>query len=311
MTIFGIDVSSYQYGMSLAGLPGQGYRFVIARASIGAANDGLYRGFADQADAAGLLFAAYHFLLPNDAVNLATQAQVFAAQLDATGQPAGMLDVEPDGPGSRTPSMGDVLGFLAMAREFGAAVRLLYFPRWVWDAAGRPDLSRTGCALVSSNYGANNRDYGSALYPGTGWGGWGGYGGLTPAIGQVGSRGVIDGYDGDVDIDVTELSEVQLEALFTKGVFMPGLSDTQQVDLYNRVVAMTEGTDSQTHTSPVDNVLARWVRLISEGSFTAAAGTEGHGLLQVLDEVKALRGDLANLASKIGSTPSPTTTPTG
>ena len=58
--IFGLDVSSWQDGLYLGGI--DGIDFVIARTTDGTYKDKAYRSHIDDAEKAGMVTAAYHFL---------------------------------------------------------------------------------------------------------------------------------------------------------------------------------------------------------------------------------------------------------
>jgi hypothetical protein len=56
--VFGIDVSHFQHGLSLAAVNAQGYEFVIAKATQGqGVQDADFHTFREEAQSLGLLFA--------------------------------------------------------------------------------------------------------------------------------------------------------------------------------------------------------------------------------------------------------------
>lgn len=211
MTLYGCDVSQYQDGLDLGGLVSQGYSFCWIRASIGAQEDPTFLKFLWSAQSRGMLAAGYHFLVPSVSVALENQAHLFASVLAGT---PGILDVEPNGQGAAVPTYSEVINFLQWARAYGADIRGLYWPRWVWELQGRPTLP-TGYCLISSNYeGAAAGETLAGQYPGKSWAGWAGYGGAVPQLGQVTDQAEVDGYGGYLDGDIFEGSLEQLMAIF-------------------------------------------------------------------------------------------------
>lgn len=205
--LYGCDVSEYQEGLNLGALTAEGYSFCWIRASIGIDRDPEFYRFLWSAQSSGMLSAGYHFLLPSRMASLETQALVFADQLRGT---PGIVDVEPNGPGANPPTTRDVLGFLGWCRAYGANIRALYWPRWVWEIQGRPSLVGLP-PLISSSY-VPEHDVLSAVYPGDGWTGWNAYGGVTPVLGQVtdaAANGQGFSLDGDVYRgDLISLAEI-------------------------------------------------------------------------------------------------------
>ena len=61
-TIFGVDVSEHQDGMSLRRAADEGMKFAIIRTTDGTYKDRTYRSHLDDAGRAGLVTAAYHYL---------------------------------------------------------------------------------------------------------------------------------------------------------------------------------------------------------------------------------------------------------
>lgn len=221
MTLYGCDVSQYQAGLDLGPLVKQGYSFCWIRASIGAQEDPEFLRFLWQAQSAGMIAAGYHFLVPSRSVALENQAHLFATVLAGT---PGVLDIEPNGPGAQVPAYQEVTDFLGWARAYGADIRALYWPRWVWDLQGRPELPG-GYALISSNYTtAYDGETLAAQYPGKSWPGWAGYGGLVPQLGQVTDAAGVGQNAGPIDGDIFEGTTEQLMAIF-------GLEDSDMAKL--------------------------------------------------------------------------------
>jgi GH25 family lysozyme M1 (1,4-beta-N-acetylmuramidase) len=195
MTTYGFDVSHYQASLGVAGAKKQGYEFMAAKCTEGTGYADLsYKTFLQQAKDHGMLFAAYHFLRSDEAPT--AQADFLASHIIDKSIPV-MIDLEPSG--ASKPTLRQASAFRAACNKRGIRVSLLYFPHFWWDETGQPGL--TGWALWQADYGVNPTGHGSAIYPGDGSARWDKQGGVTPGILQFGSRGTIDGYKGDVDLD--------------------------------------------------------------------------------------------------------------
>lgn len=197
MTLHFADVSNWQAGMSLAGMPA-----VIAKATESDNyRDPYYAGYKAQAQAMGVPFSAYHYLHHD---NIQAQAQ-FAFAMIGPGTPC-MLDVEVVS-GGADPTYTDVDQFLTAYRALGGLSTLLYLPQWFWSGHwGGPDLkplAARGLALISSNY---------TTYSDTGPG-WNSYGGVAPSIWQYTSTATINGR-ANVDMNAYKGTQDQLRALF-------------------------------------------------------------------------------------------------
>jgi hypothetical protein len=116
--VFGIDVSHFQHGLSLAAVQRQGYGFVIAKATEGRGfQDPDFHTFREEAQSLGLPFAAYHFLHSDSPAGV--QAENLAEQLNGQTNIPVMIDCEPT-KGSN-PTLGDVRRFIAGLLEAGPA----------------------------------------------------------------------------------------------------------------------------------------------------------------------------------------------
>jgi len=197
VTVFGIDVSHHQHGLSMSAVRRQGYEFVIAKASQGRTlRDPDFQRFRRGAKRAGLLFAAYHFLHSDSSAR--SQADNLAAALnDAPNVPI-MIDCEPTEDSS--PTMEDVEQFSSACAELGLRVSILYLPQFHWEVIGRPRLDMQ-MIFMQALYGHNKRGTGSVIYPGDRSTRWNRMGGTKTGLLQFGSRGRLDGFGGDVDVD--------------------------------------------------------------------------------------------------------------
>ena len=223
MTVFGIDIASYQAGLDLAGLPEE-IEFVIAKAteSDTYANPH-YAGWQAAAPSAGKLFAWYHFLTTT--AGSAAQAAWTARHVDASLP--GMLDVEATG--ESMPRLPDVVGYLDAAEAAGLRIRLVYLPRWYWQRIGSPDLTAItgrGIGLVSSHYPVAAPAGTAAGYAAAGGDlgvGWRPYGGATPLIWQFTDAAPQGGQK--VDADAYRGSVGQLAAFLADGAVRPDLTE--------------------------------------------------------------------------------------
>ena len=217
MTLYLVDISKYQAGLSIAEVKSEGFSAVLARSSTGydgGSKGGQFATFSSQATTAGILVGAYHFLYPHGQVTIKHQADVCASAIGDTSIPV-MVDHEPDGSGAPTPSVTDALDFANSMRSHGYRVPLWYLPHWVWqDHLGSPKLpTDTGMRLVSSDY-VSGSGYASTLYPGDNGAGWDAYGGQTPVIWQFTDAAKVAGQLVDADAYKGSLSE--LTTLFTE-----------------------------------------------------------------------------------------------
>lgn len=142
--LYGIDVSSYQPGISMAEVAREGFAFAFCKATEGTGYTN--PDYAQQiagAKAAGLVAGAYHFLSPG---NGAGQADYF---LSVVGNPAGLvlvLDVEAG-------AYADVMAFVAeIERRIPGYHPVIYSGSWFWSGhLGNPP-SPAGCPLWDSKY---------------------------------------------------------------------------------------------------------------------------------------------------------------
>lgn len=173
------DISSYQSGISLAGLPA-----VIVKATEGGdtaadryVNPDYHRAIAE-AQTRSVVACAYHFLLPGNVD--AEAAYCFGV---VGSEVVLMVDAEK---GSLT--VGEIVEFAAAYRRLNGKIRLVYLPEWYWASIGRPDLSplrSAGLSIVSSNYPAGGYTINGP--------GWAGYGGIVPAIWQFTDNATVNG----------------------------------------------------------------------------------------------------------------------
>ena len=206
MTLYGIDVANYQKGLKTAYVTGQGYSFMIAKATEGrGVKDPSYKRFLGDAKARQLPFAAYHFLRSDSTI--AAQVSNLAAQITDKSVPV-MIDCEVAG--ASRPTLAMCEAFAEGCKAKGIRVSMLYLPRFWWQQIGKPSLKDWN--LVQALYGNNPTGYASATYPGDNSPRWAPMGGVTPSILQFGSNGKIDGYSGRVDVDAFRGTRDELHA---------------------------------------------------------------------------------------------------
>lgn len=177
MTLFLADIASYQGGLALSQLRPDCVG-VFVKATQGTTYvDPYYAGWREQAQAAGLIFVAYHYVTTEDP---AAQAGHIATTVADPNKPL-MFDVEQ--------ASGNVVHTLAVikaCKDAGLNPRVLYLPKWYWEQIGSPNLAPLGeyVALTSSAYPTSRPGTPAGLYPGDSAAGWASYGGVTPTFYQ-------------------------------------------------------------------------------------------------------------------------------
>ncbi|MDG3013539.1 glycoside hydrolase family 25 protein [Speluncibacter jeojiensis] len=217
MTIFGIDISSYQAGLDLAQVKAEGFDFVFVKVTEGSGYvNPTWPGFRDAANANGLILAGYHYLTGDD-VN--AQAQNFVTNL-GPNIPA-MIDFEANGG-----TLDNFWAFVNAVNARGVQIALSYIPRWYIQGAGGGDLSQVP-GLISSSY-VSGSGFASALYPGDQSSYWDGYDGGTPQILQFTDSAQVAGQT--VDANAFRGTPDQLRALLAQpaGAPTPSPAPTQE-----------------------------------------------------------------------------------
>jgi lysozyme len=210
VTLYGIDVASYQAGLNLAEVKAESFDFIIAKATQGSGYvDPAWTSFRDGAVANDLILVAYHYVTLDAAT---AQAENLVGALGDTSIPV-MLDFEA--------GSGDLANFWAVTDAItaaGAHVALSYIPRWYWQQIGSPDLTGVP-GLVASDY-VGGSGYASALYPGDDSDFWAGYGGVEPVILQFTDAAEVAGQTVDADAYIGTAEELQ-QLLTTGDVMTP------------------------------------------------------------------------------------------
>jgi hypothetical protein len=190
MTEYGIDVSSYQSGISFSQVKSEGFSFTVIKATEGDNYVNPYYAAQTQASLdAGLYTMSYHFVHSAD-----ENGQVAEVENNVRKDLPLWLDSEVDGSGEYAVSV-DLVGHL---RANGWNVAGTYLPRWFWSQIGSPDLTPLGL-LWSSGYpggsGAASTIYNSI--GGDGASGWGAYGNVTPTLYQFTNQAHVAGLNVD------------------------------------------------------------------------------------------------------------------
>jgi GH25 family lysozyme M1 (1,4-beta-N-acetylmuramidase) len=117
VTLYGIDVASYQAGLNLDEVKAESFDFIIAKATQGSGYvDPSWASFRDGADANDLILVAYHYVTLDAA---AAQAENLVSALGDTGIPV-MLDFEA--------GSGDLANFWAVTDAITAAAHTSHCP---------------------------------------------------------------------------------------------------------------------------------------------------------------------------------------
>lgn len=215
-TIFGVDVSYFQDGMSLSQAKREGMSFAIIRTNDGTFKDTCYASHYDDAKSAGLLIAAYAYIRnPSEGTSIAAQVQTtlqvmgdrkvpvwldcetnaglhvdhireYKRRLEAAGvRVPGIYTYVPFWEGKVSPSEPDMA-------EFG----------YLWKAA-YPGGAGTAAQVYSASGGDGSRNW---TYP---------LGNRKPDLWQFTDRANIAGYH--VDCNAFKGTEAEIRAIFYGG----------------------------------------------------------------------------------------------
>lgn len=210
-TIFGVDVSSHQDGMSLKRAAAEGIAFAIIRTTDGTYKDKCYQSHLADAEGAGLVTAAYHYLRnPSEGTSVAAQVQASLQVMGSKKRPM-WIDVE-------TNAGLHVDHIRACKREFEChGVRVIgaysYVPYWEGRIRpSEPDSHEFGKFWVAA-YGRNASGKPRDIYPGNNHRQWNyPLGNQKPSLWQFGSNAQVAGYS--VDINAYRGTKEQLRQLF-------------------------------------------------------------------------------------------------
>ncbi|AEG84508.1 glycoside hydrolase family 25 protein [Corynebacterium ulcerans] len=220
MTIYGVDVSEHQNGISLVQVKKEGYDFAILRLCDGTYRDRTFRSHLADAENAGLLISLYWYLrAPSEGTTIAQQVDVIDSQLGGRKDLAIWIDVESvTRTGVKTLSGSDVWNAKRELESRGYTVAGIYSGAWYWEhmIGGEPSMAGLGYLWVS-NYGRNLNDYGSVTYEADGGPNHRGWkyplGDKMPDILQFGSNGKVAGFR-SVDVNAFEGTIDELRHIF-------------------------------------------------------------------------------------------------
>lgn len=205
--LYGVDVASYQGNPNWSAVHRAGIRFGFSKVT----ENTNYTNPTWRHNRAGMLAlgpgflpGAYHFLHGG---NGAAQARYFLAKAGDLSRFAVALDIEASGANAAT------------AREWVAEFKkrtgghpvIGYFPRWYWEAHGRPDLSFFD-TIWQSRY-VSGSGTPTALYEKVPSSWWVQFGGEPISILQYSSSGSVPSIPGRCDVNAFRGSLAELRAL--------------------------------------------------------------------------------------------------
>lgn len=207
MTIYGVDVASYQGQVSWSSVYSAGIRFGFSKVteSTSYVNPTWAHNRAGMFDLGdGFLGGAYHFLHGGSG---AAQARYFLSKAGDVSQLAVALDVEASGADAAT-SREWVAEF--KDRTGGHPV-IGYYPRWYWEQTGRPDLSFFDTIWQSAYVSGSGSP--SLLYGKVPASWWATFGNEPISILQFSSGGTVAGISGRCDVNAYRGTIDELRAL--------------------------------------------------------------------------------------------------
>lgn len=294
-TLFGVDVSEHQDGMSLKQAKQEGVDFAIIRTTDGTHRDRCYRSHLEDAESAGLVTAAYHYLRnPSEGTSVAQQVQASLEVMGDKKRPM-WIDVE-------TTAGLHVDHIRQCKHEFEKhGVHVIgaysYVPYWEGRVAPHePDSHEFGAFWVAA-YGQNPYGRPRDIYPGDQHRQWDyPLGNQKPALWQYGSNAQVAGYS--VDINAYRGSKAQLRALFSgKPAPEEEPSEEEMNKLYRQITAFISG-----YLGPqIDAIQEIWRQLRGPGGKGwPQLGQNEHGQnLTLVDAVAAVRQQLAQIQADL------------
>ncbi|WJZ03468.1 glycoside hydrolase family 25 protein [Corynebacterium freiburgense] len=260
MTIFGVDVSEWQNGLSLVEAARESdLDFAIIRTTDGIHRDRVYQSHLADAEAAGLITSAYHYLRnPREGSSIAAQVQ---ASLEVMGnqQRPMWIDVE-------TPAGIHVDHIRECKRLFEqAGVRVIgcysYVPYWEHKISpNEPDSHEFGAFWVAA-YGTNTPGPPKNIYPGNSHRQWNyPLGNQQPALWQFSSEarfGSWRGGNSGVDINAFRGTREQLHALFYGTTSPMEESEPMRTDIDSLILDQLAGPGRDAH----GHTFAGWPQL--------------------------------------------------
>jgi GH25 family lysozyme M1 (1,4-beta-N-acetylmuramidase) len=206
--IWGVDISAFQEGIDLAQVAREGYEFCVVKASEGPYGDGtftlnpLYGTQIDDAQRAGMLTGAYHFLVETPA---AAQVDLF---LNTVGEVSGkliMVDYEayPEPFQFLSPTMATLEAFVTELRNrIGDHPILVYAGQGYWESPPpNGSIRHLNVTTWDAFYPLGSQaGLGSVLYEQIKDLGWGErWGEQEPKFWQFSANGMVAGMEIDVN----------------------------------------------------------------------------------------------------------------
>lgn len=294
-TIYGIDISEHNDGLSCARAAREGISFAIIRTTDGTHRDRCYRSHLDDAESAGLVTAAYHFLRnPSEGTTVAQQVQASLEVMGNKKRPV-WIDVE-------TPAGLHVDHIRQCKHEFEKhGVHVIgaysYVPYWEGRVAPHePDSHEFGAFWVAA-YGQNPHGKPRDIYPGNRHQQWDyPLGNQKPALWQYGSNAQVAGYS--VDINAYRGTKAELQALFSgKPAPNEEPSEEEMNKLYRQLTAFISGFFGP----QFDAIQEIWKQLRGpSGNGWKQLGVNDKGQnLTLVDAVAAIRLQLAQIQADL------------
>ena len=294
-TLHGVDLSEHQDGMSLKRAASEGIDFAIIRTTDGTYKDRCYRSHLEDAESAGLVTAAYHYLRnPSEGTTVAQQVQASLEVMGDKKRPV-WIDVE-------TQAGLHADHIRQCKREFEKhGVHVIgaysYVPYWEGRVAPHePDSHEFGAFWVAA-YGQNPHGRPRDIYPGDRHQQWDyPLGNQKPALWQYGSNAQVAGYS--VDINAYRGTKAQLRALFS-GQAAPEEepSEEEMNKLYRQLTAFISGFFGP----QFDAIQEIWKQLRGpSGNGWKQLGVNDKGQnLTLVDAVAAIRLQLAQIQADL------------
>ena len=310
-TIYGIDISEHNDGLSCVRAKQEGIDFAIIRLCDGTYVDPVFHSHLADAEQAGMLISTYWYLrAPSEGTTIAQQVDVIDQQMAGRRDLPVWIDVESID--ERFPP-GDPRHYLLRGEDVWEAKRELerrgyrvpgvYSGAWYWEhmPGGEPSMQGLG-ALWCSNYGDNNgAGEPRALYASEGGDRHPGWdyplGDRKPDLLQFGSRGTVAGRP-NVDINAYRGTKAELQALFSgKAAVDEEPTEEEMNKLYRQITAFISG-----YLGPqIDAIQEIWRQLRGPGGkgWEQLGQNERGQNLTLVDAVAAIRQQLAQIQADV------------
>lgn len=215
MTLYGVDVASYQGTVNWPAVVSSGIRFAFSKVtqSTNYVNSTWARNKTGMKNVSpGMLPGAYHFLTAG--TDPKAQAQYFHSKAGDMSEYAVALDVEPTE--NSRPTAGQAKAWVDEYKRLSGGHPVIgYFPGWYWQQLGQPSLSFFD-TLWQSHY-VNGSGSASALYAKVSASWWATYGNEPVSILQYSSSGVVTGISGQCDVNAFRGTLDELRAIALGG----------------------------------------------------------------------------------------------